>query len=70
MGGVYENYPGFPDGVMGMELSEAMLAQAQRFGAEYQSEMVQKIVHLGDLFRLKTEDWQYESKAVILGHGR
>ncbi len=69
MGGVYENYPGFPDGVMGMELSEAMLAQAQRFGAEYQTETVEKIVHLGDLFRLKTENWQYEAKAVILAMG-
>lgn len=69
MGGVYENYPGFPDGVMGMELSEAMLAQAQKFGAEYQTEMVQKIVHLGDVFRVKTENWQYECKALILSMG-
>jgi thioredoxin reductase (NADPH) len=69
MGGVYENYPGFPDGVMGIELSEAMLAQAQKFGAEYQAEHVEKIVHLGDMFRLKTENWQYESKAVILAMG-
>lgn len=69
MGGVYENYPGFPDGVMGIELSEAMLAQAQKFGAEYQPEHVQKIVPLGDMFRLKTENWQYESKAIILATG-
>jgi thioredoxin reductase (NADPH) len=69
MGGVYENYPGFPDGVMGIELSEAMLAQAQKFGAEYQAEYVQKIVPLGDMFRLKTENWQYESKALILATG-
>ena len=69
MGGVYENYPGFPDGVMGMELSEAMLAQAQKFGIEYQAEMVQKIVHLGDVFRVKTENWQYEGKAIILTMG-
>ncbi len=69
MGGIYENYPGFPDGVMGMELSEAMLAQAQRFGAEYQPELVEKIVHLGDIFRVKTENWQYEAKAVILATG-
>lgn len=69
MGGVYENYPGFPDGVMGMELSEAMLAQAQRFGAEYQPELVEKIVHLGNIFRVKTENWQYEAKAVILAMG-
>ncbi|MGD0951757.1 MAG: FAD-dependent oxidoreductase [Methanotrichaceae archaeon] len=69
MGGVYENYPGFPDGVMGIELSEAMLAQAQKFGVEYQAEMVQKIVHLGDVFRVKTENWQYEGKAIILTMG-
>lgn len=68
-GGVYENYPGFPDGVMGMELSEAMLAQAQKFGIEYQADMVQKIVHLGDVFRVKTENWQYEGKAIILTMG-
>ena len=69
MGGVYENYPGFPDGIMGIELSEAMLAQAQKFGIEYQAEMVQKVVHLGDVFRVKTENWQYESKAIILAMG-
>lgn len=69
MGGLYENYPGFPDGVMGIELSEAMLAQAQKFGAEYQAEMVEKIVHIGDIFRLKTENWQYECKALILTMG-
>ncbi len=69
MAGLYENYPGFPDGVMGMELSEAMLAQAQKFGAEYQAEVVEKIVPLGDMFRLKTENWQYECKALILTMG-
>lgn len=69
MGGLYENYPGFPDGIQGIELSERMLAQAQKFGAEYQAEMVQKIVHLGNIFRIKTENWQYEAKAVILALG-
>ena len=69
MGGLYENYPGFPDGIQGIELSERMLAQAQKFGAEYQTELVEKIVPLGDVFRLKTENWQYESRAVILAMG-
>lgn len=69
MGGLYENYPGFPDGIQGIELSERMLSQAQKFGAENQTEQVEKIVPIGDFFRLKTENWQYESKAVILAMG-
>ena len=69
MGGLYENYPGFPEGIQGIELSEKMLAQAQKFGAENQTELVEKIVNLEDFFRLKTENWQYEAKAVILAMG-
>ncbi|HWQ18843.1 MAG TPA: FAD-dependent oxidoreductase [Methanotrichaceae archaeon] len=69
MGGFYENYPGFPEGIQGLELGEKMLAQAQKYGAEYQTEEVQKIVHLGDVFKVKTESWQYESKALILTVG-
>jgi thioredoxin reductase (NADPH) len=69
MGGIYENYPGFPDGINGIELSERMLSQAQKFGAEYQAEAVEKIVPLRDLFRLKTENWQYECRALILTIG-
>jgi len=69
MGGLYENYPGFPDGIQGIELSERMLAQAQKFGAENRTEQVEKIVPLSDFFRLKTENWQYEAKAVILAMG-
>ncbi|MCJ7444063.1 MAG: FAD-dependent oxidoreductase [Methanotrichaceae archaeon] len=69
MGGLYENYPGFPDGIQGIELSERMLAQAQKFGAEDQMDIVQKVVHLGDLFKLKTKNWHYECKALILATG-
>lgn len=69
MGGLYENYPGFPDGIQGIELSEKMLAQAQKFGAETQTELVEKIVPLRDSFRLKTENWQYEARAIILATG-
>lgn len=69
MGGLYENYPGFPDGIQGIELSERMLAQALKFGAENQTEQVEKIVNLGNFFRLKTENWQYEARAIILAMG-
>lgn len=68
-GGFYENYPGFPEGIQGIELSERMLKQAQKFGAEYQMEIVEKAVHLGDIFRIKTENWEYECRALILATG-
>ncbi len=69
MGGLYENYPGFPDGIQGIELSERMLQQAKKFGAENQPENASKVVSLGNLFRIKTESWQYEARALILAMG-
>ncbi|HOO54823.1 MAG TPA: FAD-dependent oxidoreductase [Methanothrix sp.] len=69
MGGLYENYPGFPDGIQGIELSERMLAQAEKYGAEVHEEMVTKVVSLNGVFRVKTESWEYEARALILATG-
>ena len=69
MGGLYENYPGFPDGIQGIELSERMLAQAEKYGAELHEEVVAKVVSLNGVFRVKTESWEYESSALILAMG-
>lgn len=69
MGGLYENYPGFPDGIQGIELSERMLAQAEKYGAEVHEEMVTKLVSLNGVFRVKTESWEYQARALILATG-
>jgi thioredoxin reductase (NADPH) len=69
MGGLYENYPGFPDGIQGIELSERMLAQAEKYGTEVHEEMVVKVVSLNGVFRVKTENWEYEARALILATG-
>jgi len=69
MGGLYENYPGFPDGIQGIELSERMLAQAKKYGAELHEEVVSKVVSLNGVFRVKTESWEYQSKTLILATG-
>jgi len=69
MGGLYENYPGFPDGIQGIELSERMLTQAEKYGAEFHEELVTKVVSLNGVFRVKTESWEYESRTLILATG-
>lgn len=69
MGGLYENYPGFPDGIQGIELSERMLAQAEKYGAKVHDETVTKVVSLNGVFRVKTESWEYEARALILATG-
>lgn len=69
MGGMYENYPGFPEGILGLELSERMLAQAKRYGAEHKQEQVQKVVSLEGVFLIKTESWEYQGRALILATG-
>ena len=69
MGGFYENYPGFPEGIQGIELSERMVAQAEKYGAELHEEVVVKVVSLNGVFRVRTESWEYQARALILATG-
>ena len=65
-----ENYPGFPQGVKGIQLAQDMEAQAVRFGAKIEYAQVEgldgleapvKVVH--------TDDGDYAAKAVIIATG-
>lgn len=64
-----ENYPGFPNGVMGPELVELMKQQAQRFGAEYRQETVVETDLRHRPFTIRTEESTYQCHALIIATG-
>ncbi len=65
-----ENFPGFPNGIMGPELMENMKKQAQRFGAEYIQDYVSDVDFSNRPFVLKTEKGNtYQADAVIISTG-
>jgi thioredoxin reductase (NADPH) len=65
---IVENYPGFPDGIKGMELIEKMAAQAKLY-AENVAERVEKTQKNGDVFSMKTESAEYLGKALFMCTG-
>ena len=65
-----ENYPGFPDGITGPELTELMKQQAEKFGARFETDHVSKVNFQSHPFTLETENGaQYEAKSVIIATG-
>ena len=65
-----ENFPGFPDGVMGPDLMDRMRKQAERFGAELVTDDVVEVDLTGDV-KVVTDApaTSYRAKAVILATG-
>jgi thioredoxin reductase (NADPH) len=64
-----ENWPGFPDGIMGPELVEKIRAQAQRFGTEIVRGNVTAVNLRSQPFTVKTSDAEYTSRALIIATG-
>lgn len=64
-----DNYPGFPDGIEGMELAENLRKQAERFGAVIELDEVQKIEKDGDTFVLNSAIGSYRAKTILVGTG-
>jgi thioredoxin reductase (NADPH) len=64
-----ENYPGFPDGIMGPDLMEQFRAQAERFGAELHKRDVTSVELTGDIKRVTVDDTTYPARSVILAMG-
>ena len=65
-----ENFPGFPEGVMGPELMQKMQEQAERFGAEVRYDDAVSVELSGDVKVIRTgEDEELRARAVVLANG-
>ncbi len=64
-----ENYPGFPDGILGPELMDQFRKQAQRFDARLQQVDVTKVDFSSRPFRIEVGADEYTSDAVIIATG-
>jgi len=65
-----ENFPGFPEGIMGPELMEHFRAQAERFGLEVKYTMVDRVDFSARPFRLWEDDGsEHTADAVIISTG-
>jgi thioredoxin reductase (NADPH) len=64
-----ENYPGYPDGVLGPKMMEDFQKQAERFGTEVRFEEVVEVDFQKRPFTVKTEFDTFRSRAVILSTG-
>ena len=64
-----ENFPGFPGGIQGPDLMDAMRKQAERFGAELRAEDVTEVDLKADPKRVIVEGETYLARAVIIATG-
>ena len=64
-----ENYPGFPDGIMGPELMDKFRDQAIRFGAEIVNGEVSKVDFSSKLHLVLDDNTEIETKSVIISTG-
>ena len=64
-----ENFPGFPDGILGPELMDSMRKQAERFGAEFLTDDATRVTLTGPVKSVWVGETEYRSRAVILATG-
>ena len=64
-----ENYPGYPDGVLGPEMMQEFRTQAGRFGAEYLTDDVTRVDFSARPFRVWVGDDEYTAESVIVATG-
>src|SRR5688572_32086967 len=64
-----DNYPGFPEGILGPDLMERFRKQASRFGAEFTSGALQRTALSGRPFTLELDEGMVTAEALIVATG-
>ena len=64
-----ENYPGYPQGVMGPQMMEDFKNQAERFGTDIRFEMITKVDLSRRPFLVETDFDKYQAKSLIIATG-
>ena len=64
-----ENYPGFPDGIMGPDLMEQFRKQAERFGTRMVTSNVSRVDFSERPFKVWVDDDEYQAETVVISTG-
>ena len=65
-----ENYPGYPDGVMGPAMMEEFKKQAERFGTEVKYEMISKVDFTGPVHKIWSEGGEeIQAHTIVISTG-
>lgn len=64
-----DNYPGFPNGIPGYELYQALEQQALRFGAKIVTDIAIEVDFRNRPFKIKTREGAYQTETVIIATG-
>lgn len=66
---VVENYPGFPDGILGPDLADLMARQAEKFDAHIERAMVESVEIADDVFVVRSWRKEFVGRTVIVASG-
>lgn len=66
---IVDNFPGFPEGVMGPQLMMDMLKQAEKYGTKIVRSNVEKVELKGEIKKIWADGKEYSSRAVIIATG-
>jgi thioredoxin reductase (NADPH) len=64
-----ENYPGFPDGILGPEMMDLFRKQVERFGTKVYDQMVEKVDLSQRPFKVWSDGVEYQARSIIIATG-